>query len=104
MRNAFRADADRAAACEKLSRGDKRFLVLSNVFTFVLPPIDRQRIEFVNEVTDDGHAKQRRLGEKRNLPRRKTQQEHRIDERVRMIEYENYRVVERNVFKTRDFD
>ncbi len=79
MGNAFRADADRAAACEQFSRGDESFLVLGDVFAFVLPPIDRQRIEFLNEIAEDRIAKQRRFREKRNLPRRETQQENRID-------------------------
>ncbi len=93
VRNAFRTDADRSAARQKLARGDESLLVLCYVFAFVLPSIDRQRVERLNEVADDRHPKQWRFGQKRNSSRREAKQKHRIDQRVRMIQYKDDRRV-----------
>ena len=57
-----------------------------------------------DEVTDDGHAKERRFGEERNVTRRETQEEYGIDERVRVIEYKDDGSIERNTFDTRNLD
>src|SRR5215212_5425511 len=104
MRNTFRADANRSASRQEFPRGDKGLLVLRHVLAFVLAPVNRQRVDSFNEITYKGHAKQWRLGQKRNLSRREAKQEHGIDKGVWVIEYENDGGFEWDVFETGDLN
>jgi hypothetical protein len=57
-----------------------------------------------DEIADDRHAKQGRFGKKRHRSRRKAQKKDRIDERIRVIEYEDDGRIEGNTFDTSDLD
>src|SRR5215208_502321 len=104
MRNTFRADANRSASRQKFPRGNEGLMVLRHVLALVLAPVNGQRVDSFNEITYDGHVKQWRLGQKRNLSRREAKQEHRIDQGVWVIEYENDGGFEWDVFETGDLN
>ena len=58
MGDAFWADSNRAAAREKFARRHEGLDVLRNIFPFVLPSIDRQRINGTNKETKNWHSEQ----------------------------------------------
>ncbi len=85
-------------------RARESFLIARYVRARVLMPVDGNRVERAGEPADDGHFEDGRFGEKRDTARRIAQEEDRINQPVRMIEYENRRAFARDVFQSLHLD
>src|SRR5688572_12441164 len=86
MRHALRKKSDRSAASQQIAGELECLLIFRDVLAGVDSAIERQRVNRSQEERDHWHPKKRRLRKKRNTPRKRDEDQRRIDQTVRMIE------------------
>jgi hypothetical protein len=91
VRLALGADGERAAAPQKLRRALERLAVLRGVLARVLLAVDGDRLHRADERADDRRLEERGLGEERDAARRVAEDEHGIDQPVRVVQDEDGR-------------
>ncbi len=104
MRCPLWKEGEGAAAGEETPRGFEGLPILGDVTGRILTPINGDRVEGSDEEPDDGHLKERRLGEEGDAAGRKAEQKQRIDERVGMIDREDHPAFPRDAFGSLQLD
>jgi hypothetical protein len=104
VRLALGADGERAAAPQQLRRALERLAVLRGVLARVLLAVDGDRLHRADERADDRRLEERGLGEERDAARRVAEDEHGIDQPVRVVQDEDGRAAPRHALFPDDLD